>query len=97
MGRKQGKAGQQERKEKRAKDTLKDKMVSSGMLECYKRSAAIFLDFAKDHAYQVNEWDQLDEVVSQWVEHIYHDGHHKSLASDGLAGIQSLSPGLWGD
>lgn len=67
-------------------------MVSSGMLERYSRSVSAFLDFAKDQAYQVKQWDELDEVASEWVEHIYHDGHHKSLASDGLAGIQFFLP-----
>eukprot|EP00435_Cladocopium_sp_Y103_P061539 s868_g23.t1 len=67
-------------------------MVSSGMLERYTKSVALFLAFAQDFQYKVTEWDMLDEVVSEWLEHLFHDGYHKSLASDGLAGIQHFLP-----
>ena len=67
-------------------------MVSKGMVERYDRAVQAFLTYAKDFNLQVKEWDQLDEVASEWLEHIFHDGQHKSLASDGLAGIQHFIP-----
>jgi hypothetical protein len=92
MGRKTEATKQDERKARRSKATLKDKMVSPGMLVRYKSSVRSFLAFAEDFGYVVQEWDVLDEVVSAWVEHIYHDGQHKTLASDGLAGFQFFLP-----
>ena len=67
-------------------------MVSSGMLERYTKTVMLFLTFTQDFNLVVHQWDQLDEIVSEWVEHIYHDGQHKTLASDGLAGIQFFIP-----
>lgn len=40
----------------------------------------------------VPTWDDLDQVVGEWLEHIFPDGQHKSLASDGLAGLQYHLP-----
>jgi len=75
---------------------LKDKMVSSGMLERYEKSVTQFLDFAKDFNYKIHQWEELDELASRWVEHIFHDGCHKPLASDGLAGLQFYLPAALG-
>lgn len=40
----------------------------------------------------MESWDDLDEVVSEWLEHMFHEGAHKTLASDGLAGLQFFVP-----
>ena len=96
MGRRQSQTEKQARKAERAKVTLKDKMVSSGMLERYEKSVTQFLDFAKDFNYKIHQWEELDELASRWVEHIFHDGCHKPLASDGLAGLQFYLPAALG-
>jgi len=75
---------------------LKGQMVSSGMLDRYLKGVEAFLDFAQDFDYVVQHWEDLDEVVSAWLEHIFHDGEHKSLASDALAGIQFYLPQAMG-
>ena len=92
MGRRQSETEKAQRKRQREKHTLKSQMVSSGMLERYCTSTEAFMTFAEDRNFQVTEWDQLDEIVSCWLEHIFHDGEHKTLASDGLAGIQFFIP-----
>ena len=55
------------------------------MHERYLKSALQFIRFTVEFRYVVAAWDDLDEVVSEWLEHIFHDGEHKTLASDGLA------------
>lgn len=96
MGRRQSQTEKEARKAERSKFTLKGKMVSSGMLERYEKSVTQFLDFAKDFNYALHHWEDLDELASKWVEHIYHDGCHKTLASDGLAGLQFYLPAALG-
>ena len=96
MGRKQSKTEKALRQADRSKFTLKGQMVSSGMLDRYRKAVDAFLTFAKDYNYSVRQWDDLDEVASHWLEHIFHDGEHKSLASDGLAGIQFHMPQAMG-
>lgn len=83
---------QAKRQQQRQRCTLKSRMVSAGMTERYTKSVQKFLDFTSEFHYQVASWDDLDEVVSEWLEHIFHDGQHKSLASDGLAGLQYHLP-----
>lgn len=67
-------------------------MISEGMKDRYRKSVIRFLDFTKEFNYQVPTWDDLDDTVSEWLEHIFQDGQHKSLASDGLAGLQYHLP-----
>eukprot|EP00435_Cladocopium_sp_Y103_P070733 s223_g35.t3 len=92
MVRSQSRTEQAQRKAQRSRQTLKDRMVSSGMLDRYRKAASSFVTFAKDFNLHVSAWEDLDEVTSQWLEHIFHDGQHKSLASDGLAGLQHFMP-----
>ena len=95
MGKRAKTTRQDERRAERTKTTLKEKMVSPGMLHRYQSSVQMFLTFAQYFGYRVQEWDSLVEVVSAWVEHIYHDdGQHKTLASDGLEGLQFFLPQL---
>ena len=80
------------RKQVRKNFTLKSRMVTPGMQLRYQRSVEQFLLFIQTFGYRLHTWDDLDEMVSEWVEHIFHDGRHKSLASDGLAGLQFFLP-----
>lgn len=77
---------QVELQRKRAKLTLKGRMVSQGMMKRYHDVVTQFLLFAQEFNYVVQEWDQLDEVVSEWLGFMFHDGKNKTVASDGLAG-----------
>ena len=56
---------------------MKEKIVSSGMLDRYEKSALQFLDFAKDFNFKVHQREDLDKLASMWVEHIFHGGCHK--------------------
>lgn len=85
VGRKPNLSEKEIRRRDRAHKTLKGKMVSAGMHERYLKSALQFIRFTVEFRYVVAAWDDLDEVVSEWLEHIFHDGEHKTLASDGLA------------
>lgn len=67
-------------------------MVSKGMLERYSKTVARFLQFVTEFHYHVPTWEDLDSVVSEWIEHMFQDGEHKTLASDGLAGLQFYVP-----
>lgn len=80
------------RKNARKKWSLKGRMVSEGMRVRYSRSVLAFLHFTQEFGYKVPTWDELDDTVSEWLEHIFHDGQRKSLASDGLAGLQYHMP-----
>ena len=67
-------------------------MVSPGMHVRYQRSVSSFLSYTREFNHQVWAWEDLDSVVSDWLEYIFHDGQHKTLASDGLAGLQFYVP-----
>lgn len=74
MVRQLAKTEQAKRRQQRQKLTLKGRMVSAGMQERYRKSVAKFLSFTAEFGYQVASWEDLDEVVSEWLEHIFHDG-----------------------
>lgn len=80
------------RQNTRRKWSLKGRMISAGMKERYHKSVTKFLQFTQEFNYAVPTWDDLDQVVGEWLEHIFQDGQHKSLASDGLAGLQYHLP-----
>lgn len=71
-------------------------MVSRGMLERYHKTVSRFMAFVLEFNYFISTWDDLDEVVSEWLEHMFHEGEHKTLASDGLAGLQFFLPQAMG-
>lgn len=71
---------------------MKSKMVSKGMMERYHKTVMRFLDFVDEFKYTVPTWEDLDSVVSEWLEHMFHEGEHKTLANDGLAGLQFYVP-----
>ena len=92
MVRRLGTTEQDQRRQQRRNLTLQNRLVSKGMQERYLKSAPRVLAFVQEFTYQVASWEDLDSVVAQWLEHMFHDGQHKSLASDGLAGLQHYVP-----
>lgn len=61
-------------------------------MDRYRKTMLLFLSFTAEFGYCVYSWDDLDDVVSEWLEFLFHDGAHKTLASDGLAGLQFFLP-----
>lgn len=55
-------------------------MVSPGMLERYHKTVNRFMAFVLEFGYSISVWDDLDEVVSEWLEYMFHEGEHKTLA-----------------
>lgn len=46
----------------------------------FRKTVTAFLAFATDFNYVVQQWGNLDEIVFEWLEHTFYDGHHKTLA-----------------
>ena len=77
---------------KRPNLTLKEQLVSKGMLRRYSTAVLAFLTFLADSELVLCRMTQFDEMASTWIEFLYADGQRKGLASDGLAGIQHFIP-----
>ena len=62
----------------------------------YTKAVTLLLSFLHECRVRVPSWDDLDTAVGIWLEHIYSEGEHKSLASDALAGLQFFLPQAMG-
>lgn len=62
------------------------------MLDRYHKQVTNFLNFVTEFKYSIAQWEDLDSMVSEWLEHMFHEGEHKTVASDGLAGLQFYIP-----
>ena len=71
-------------------------MVSQNIQARYKKSVSSILAFMLEMGVHVPTWENLDEVVSAWVEFAYAEGEHKSLVNYALAGLQFFLPSCVG-
>ena len=66
--------------------------MTAGMQARYRKAVLSLLTFLVECQIQVPAWEDLDTAVGAWLEHAYSEGEYKSLASDGLAGLQFYLP-----
>ena len=77
--------------------TLKSLAVQPATQKRYQAAVDKFLLFLKKESLVLpTQRAKLDDILSEYIEHLWADGHGRALASDTVAGLQHFDPRLKG-
>lgn len=93
----EGRTREQRIEQRKALGSLKSLAVQPATKKRYEAALNRFFDFLRFEGISLPKQKQaLDDLVSEYVEHLWSSGEGRALASDTLAGLQNLEPHLKG-
>ena len=91
----EGRTREQRIEQRKALGSLKSLAVQPATKKRYEAALNRFFDFLRFEGISLPKQKQaLDDLVSEYVEHLWSSGEGRALASDTLAGLQNLEPHL---
>ena len=93
----EGRTKEDRSKVRKSLGTLKQLTVQPKTRQRYEQARKKFYSFLKENLLQLpTQRDKLDDILAEYIEHLWSSGEGRGLASDTVAGLQDLDPRLKG-
>ena len=93
----EGKSREERVEQRRKLGSLQSLAVQPATKHRYDAAINKFLDFLKSEQFALpKQRSKMDDLLAEYIEHLWSSGEGRALASDTLAGIQNLEPHLKG-